>query len=820
MCLVAVSSGASSSPESRYPPRRLDGATHTCWCASTGTAATSRHSDDGRHDEEDLPSQLDPIASTSTSTLQRQQSQQQQQPQTQQQQQQQQQQPPHHHHHHHPHHHRSSRDEGEPPPGRCPSCGQKRRIEISYTIEDLDAIEPAPLESQRTPTQRTCSCDVAEAPRAAERERGDLRKYRSTDSRWGDSSFLSPDDAIWDLKKRTTEGTEFRWELHTSNTDLDLAKKTKCSYHSLTPEEKKPHDIQRGDLRKHHSAETDKWSVKVDYLQPPMHDLRKHSSDDTRMAREARFLQVPEVLPNPKPRCTCPKSKILSPSPPATVAAPVPAPAPAPAPVPTKVKTPSPKPAPVLTLPPPPPVSELLAELEQEKELEKALPAAVVTLKEPERKLYHSASLNVERPLPELPVAAAGATAATLAPTAERPELKKHASEDTRLVRRDRPKLERSHARVDSQASRKWGAKEKVASPEEGKKPRPRWALKPHFSLPVEEKKSRWRSQESTEGFKSKSLKERPKYSIRRSMSPEPDPRQMSKLDNRIVRRLISPEIMIAGAKWAPYENDSPLPKIGVKKREPAKHISEIKWTPYEGSPPQDEAGVGSVSFALPEPEETKSWSPFHNVTPTHHPPPEATPCRSDDEDFRWRILNQVSAFPIYQVPASPVKRQRSQQQYSPQPQPQPPPQQQQQQQRKSISKLRGLSKKKPFGSRARSESGRQPPQPPAQAEAGHRHPEERPAPPTVIVRAASEEPKRQRPQLTRSKALLEVPVPAGIGKRSLSEEVPRARGRDRPRAPHRARSEEAPRYDDPWYAKEGGLARQSTELREYVTTV
>ncbi|KOC70814.1 hypothetical protein WH47_02080 [Habropoda laboriosa] len=503
-----------------------------------------------------------------------------------------------------------------------------------------------------------------------------------------------------------------------------------------------------------------------------MHDLRKHSSDDTRMAREARWLQVPEVLPNPKPRCTCPKSKVLSPSPPAE---------------PKELKEPE-KPA----VPMPVPV-----------------PAVV---QEPEKKLYFSTSLTVERK--DEPVAQT---------VPEKPELKKHTSGDTRLVRteriRERPKLERSHARVDSQTSKKWGAKEKVTSPDEVKKSRPKWAMKPHFSLPVEKKESKWRSQDSTEGFKSKSLKERPKYSIRRSLSPEPDPRQMSKLDNRIIRRLISPEIAITDAKWTPYEDASPLPTIGIKKREP-KHISEIKWTPYDASPPEG-GGVGG-SFAVQEPEEQKSWSPFHNVTPTHHPPPEATPCRSDDEDFRWRILNQVSAFPIYQggwkdespektpprklpspvdlsppvwspqVPTTPVKRQRSQQ-YS------PPPVQ-----RKSIVKGRGLSKKKAL--RARSESSHQN--------------DDRLMPPTVIVRAASEEPKsRQRPQLMRSKALLEVPVTVGITKRSLSEEVPRMRARERARGPNRARSEEAPKYKDPWFANDSFTA-EITELREYVTTV
>ncbi|XP_076674645.1 uncharacterized protein LOC143372380 [Andrena cerasifolii] len=641
-------------------------------------------------------------------------------------------------------------------------------------IEDLDAIEPAPLESHRTP-QRAFSCDqAASATLSVESECAEFRTYRSAVTRWADSSFLSPDDAFWNLKKRASECSEFRWALHTSNTDLDLAKKTRCGCHSLTPDEKKSHDHPRGDLRKHHSAETDKWSVKPDYLQTPMHDLRKHSSDDTRMARDARWLQVPEALPNPKPRCTCPKSKTM-------------------------------------IMPPSSPVQE-----KEQQEPEKA------TIPKPERKLYYSTSLTVQPPEePPAPPAS----------LPQKPELKKHVSEDTRLVRpertRERPKLERSHARVDSQMSKKWGGKdkvekvEKVASPEERKKPRPKWAMKPHFSLPVEEKKSRWRgsSQESTEGFKSKSLKERPKYSIRRSLSPEPDPRQVTKLENRIVRRLISPEITIMDAKWAPYEDASPLPTVGVKKREP-KHISEIKWAPYDGSPKE-----GGGSFAVQEPEDPESWSPFHNVTPTHHPPPVATPPgRSDDEDFRWRILNQVSAFPLYQgawrdespektpprrvqspvdlsppiwspqVPTSPVKRQRSQQQYSPQP---PSPAR-----RKSLVKAR-LSTKKAL--RARSQSHQV---------------DERLAPPAVIVRAASEDPKgRQRPQLTRSKALLEVPATIGITKRSLSEDVPRTRARERPRAPNRARSEETAKYDDPWFANDG-LMGEKTELREYVTTV
>lgn len=620
-------------------------------------------------------------------------------------------------------------------------------------IEDLDAIEPAPLESQRTPT-RICSCEEVDVTTD---KYGDLRKVRSVDVRWSASSFLSPDDAIWDLRRRTSEGTEFRWELHISSTDLNISKKVRCSCHSLTPEEKKPEGMpQRGDLRKHHSAETDKWSV--ENLLMPMHDLRKHSSDDTRFAREARWLQVPDVMPNPKPRCTCPK-----------------------------VKTPAPA-SPV----------EQKPTVEPEKPVQKE-----------ERKLYYSKSLTPEE---------------STAPW-EKPEIKRQASEEPKPIRiekpRERPKLERS-AQVRSESSRKWGLKEKekekekerIRSPLESKKPlRARWAMKPHVSLPAEKKAPKWyRSQDET---KSKSLRERPKYSIRRSMSPEPDPRQVSRLENRIVRRLISPEITITSTKWAPYEDSSPLPTIGIKKRE-QKHISDIKWTPYDESP---------SDIPIEVIDETK-WSPFHNVTPTHCPPPDATPCKSDDEDFRWRILNQVAPFPLYQggwkdespektppkkmstpedlsppiwspmVPATPTAKRKSIAQLERSPECSP------MKERRS-SKPR-LTRKGAF--RAKSMA-------PTTHPLEDRLPQAGP-PPGKMVRAASEEPQRQRPQLTRSKALLEVPVPIGATKRSLSEEGPRMRPRERPRAPERARSEEVPKYDDPW------IESESSELREYVTTV
>ncbi|XP_011333060.2 serine/arginine repetitive matrix protein 1-like isoform X2 [Ooceraea biroi] len=609
-------------------------------------------------------------------------------------------------------------------------------------IEDLDAIEPAPLESQRTPT-KICSCEVVDV--TSRRERGDLRKIQSTDVRWGTGTFLSPDEAIWDLRRRTSEGTEFRWELHTSSTDLDLARKARCSCHSLTPEVKKPEGTQRGDLRKHHSAETDKWSVRPENLLTPMHDLRKHSSDDTRFAREARWLQVPDVMPNPKPRCTCPK-----------------------------VKTP----APASPMEPKPPVQEP-EKPERQKE---------------EKKLYYSKSLVPEE---------------TAVPW-EKPEIKRQVSEDPRAAKkqprssieklRERPKLERS-AQVRSESSKKWGfkekekekEKEKISSPARSKKSlRARWAMKAHVSLPAEKKAPKWyRSQDET---KSKSLRERPKYSIRRSMSPEPDPRQMSKLENRIVRRLISPEITITSTKWVPYEDSSPLPTIGMKKRG-QKHISEIKWTPYDESPSDIPVEVIDDS----------KWSPFENVTPPHCPPPEpASSPKSDDEEFRMRMLNLVAPFPLYQggwkdespektppkvttpddlsppvwspMPTTPIIKRKSiaQPEYSPE---YSPPE------HKPKTRLmrRGAIRY------AKSVAPTTHPLEDRLPQAG--------SPPTMMVRAASEDPRRLRPQLMRAKALLEVPG-MDATKRSLSEEGPRMRSRERTRVPpERARSEEVSKY-------------------------
>ncbi|XP_066587689.1 uncharacterized protein [Prorops nasuta] len=652
---------------------------------------------------------------------------------------------------------------------------------ISYTIEDLDAIEPAPLDGRR----RRCSCDLLETAGTSPLDKpshGDLRKAHSTEPEWVNTGArtLSPDDVIWDLKKHTGEGTEFRWVLHASNTDLELSKRVKCSCHSLTPAEDKSRQDsgQRGDLRKHHSAETDKWSLRPDSLTPPMHDLRKHLSDDSRMAGDsgARWtLQVPEVLPNPKPRCTCPKSKLPPPSP-----------------------TPSDQGDKKDSR-----VTEVQIEVRTELTVEKTTTTTT---------LLHSRSLTSEEPLSRFG-------------DGDKNELKRVLSEDPRPERpKERGRLERSAPIQKSVSisigSKKWDTKDNVISPKESSKKstvKSSWAMKPHFSLPVEKKESRWgRAHDSVDVPKTKSLKERQKYSIRRSMSPEPDPRQMTKLENRIVRRLISPEIKITDTKWAPYEDASPLPNIGIRRRE-QKHIGQIKWTPYDGSPSD------ASSCKLQDPEaDTKPCSPFHNVTPTHHPPPEATPCRNDDEQDRWRFLNQVSPFPLYQgawkdespektpprkfstveeIMATPVWLSRDS------PSPQSPPMQYlqpvQSPRKSSISSR--VSKKRVFG-RVRSES--------------HQLPDERflAPPPFTITRASSEEPKssRQRPQLARSKALLDVPI--GPAKRSLSEEAPRKQRDHHPRGPIRTRSEEAPKYDDPWF--EESFETESAELREYVTTV
>ncbi|CAD6227559.1 GSCOCG00001243001-RA-CDS [Cotesia congregata] len=585
--------------------------------------------------------------------------------------------------------------------GRCPDCGKKREDAISYTIEDLDAVDSAPLESPHP----------------------DLRKYRSVEtsaSRWG-SNYLSPDD-IWDLKRPSSEEiTEYRWELSTSRTDVDLNRRTKCSCHDLTPEEKRHPD--RGDLRKHHSAETDKWSLRPDHLSPP-HDLRKHSSDASGMARDgpqptAKTLKVPEVLPNPKPRCTCPKPKTLSPS----------------------------------------PVNERAQRFQDQ-----------------ENRVLFSKSLTPEEEA-----------------ASERPELKKHASEDVRPVKKERGRLVKEKAIVGSIKK----PEREVTNPDERKAQRSRWAGMTHFSLQPEKKEIKYGDP------KSKSLKEKQRYSVRRSLSPEPDPRAIVRVNSKIVKRLISPEITITDAKWAPYEGYSPLPCVGIKTREP-KRISEIKWTPYDGS--------ASELSILEVPEETEANDEYH-ITPTCHPPPRATELKeeeTDEERERWRFLNQISPFPIYQGAWKDESPEQSPQRVITPEDLEPPiwkpmepspvrartPSPVYQEPVKPVKPSKE-SKRKKFRGKAESVQSRK---------------ESLLVPPTVIVRAASEETKRQRPALTRSNAFLELPRGKGFDptKRSLSEEVPRSRAREAHRGPSRAKSEEASR--NPW-GDEG-------EVRQYVTTV
>lgn len=755
--LEAASSGASLSPESRFPPRRLDGATHICSCASPSTDATLRPSDESRHQEK-RPSQHDTTAPSTSSTHQEFPLQQQQQQQQQNQQQDQQARASH-------------QDASES--GRCVDCGKLRKLVISYTIEDLDTIGATPLESKLPP--RACSCEAISSlymgdgagPSNAEEQhhRPDLRKFRSVEPRWANASFLAPEDALeGDLPlKQSMDGNEYRWELHTSKTDVDLTRRVKCSCHNLTPEEKKPHE--RGDLRKHHSAETDKWSIPPDHLLATPHDLRKHLSDDSRMARgevAGWTLQVPEVMPNPKPRCTCPKPTIISPSP-----------------------------------------------LDDKK----------ARFQDPENRILYAKSLTTEESRPSAAAAAAAAASEI------RPELKKHASEDPRQGAKEsgrtkeRGKLVQQKAVVISTGtSKKWDVKERptaLLSPEDEartKAQRSRWAGMPHFSLPAERRDHKWRKGQDSfgEGAKSKSLKERPKYSVRRSISPEPDPRGMLRLNNRVVKRLISPEITITDAKWAPYEGHSPLPTIGIKKREP-KHLSDIKWTPYDNSPSDESFGN------LPPPEDPNR-SPFQHPTPCF-PPPLASPTHVVDEDEkeRWRFLNVISPFPLYQgawkdesPEKTPPKRYSSPEDlsppvWSPQEPATPVKRQKPPSPKKATVKGHGASRKR--GMRGRSESKHHPGSDKLQL------------PTTTLVRASSEEPKsRMRPQLLRSKALLEVPKSGAISaaKRSQSEEVPRYRSSEGWRGPSRAKSEEASRFGDPW----SSIDSESPEVRQYVTTV
>lgn len=807
--LEVASSEASLSPESRYLPRRLDKATENSWIEQQQQQQQNHiilnHSDQSQQTQEEskklqqqhdksqqhlMPSTSGTTIITTTNTIKLQQQSQQ-------------------------------KILLEPPirldqrrpstglSGRCADCGKKREDAVSYTIEDLDAVDGIPLESN-FPGQ-VCTCDTtiitstSSSPRqcsiTTSRSHHDLRKFCSVETRWP-GNYLTPDDnnGFYDLK--IANDTEYRWELHTSRTDVDLNQRTKCNCHDLSPGEKRHPD--RSDLRKHHSAETDKWSLRPDHLTTPPYDLRKHLSDASGMARElgqptSRTLQVPEVMPNPKPRCTCPKTKtslLLSPS-----QSPSPSSSPPLLPLQRSTRTPTPTP----TTPIPTPTTTSTA-ITTATVITTTTTTAITTnqidnkriqkFQDQENKINFSKSLTTDEQI--------NTDKLIINNNNNKPELKKYASADTRapLIKRERGRLVQQKAIVGT--SKKWEPKD-----DDKKIQRSKWAGMTHFSLQSEKKDFKHIDN------KSKSLKEKQRYSVRRSLSPDPDPRQILRLDSKIVKRLISPEIKItADAKWAPYEGYSPLPSMGIKKRE-TKKISEIKWTPYDGS--------ASELSILEVPEDNDDIDDYH-ITPTCHPPPCAPKLNDnydDDEEERerWRFLNQISPFPIYQgawkdvspddtpsklhkinnnnnnnnvyepsiwtpmePPPTPIKhRKPSQITYVP---PVPVKITKESKKKKLKNKTDSIQIKDDFNKFN---------------------------PPTVIIRSSSEEQKnRQRPLLTRSKAHLDIPR-KGIDatKRSHSEEVPRYRTKESHHGPSRAKSEEAAGY--PWC---------DDEVRQYVTTV
>ncbi|KAJ8681013.1 hypothetical protein QAD02_016800 [Eretmocerus hayati] len=722
--LETASTGASSSPESQYQPRRLDGATPTCWCGSPGTAATSRRSDNGQTSpsQESRLTQPDPLAAGPSSSksgslsdgIE---------PET-----------------------ANADDEGDDDEdddgagaagpssttgatttvddddddetdadsdGPCSGCGRRRPLEISYTIEDLDLLDHQQQAQQQY--QRS--------------QRTEVRKYRS---------FLSPDDALRDLRKHAAQGAEIRWELHTSRTDVDLAARGRCGCHpqSLTPQQQ-----QRGDLRKHHSAETDKWSLRPEMLG----ELRRPLSHDSRVDRDCApgwSLRVPELHANPKQRCTCPKPvRALSVSP-----------------QPSSDEGSSRRPSPWLS------------------------PSSA----------YHQPAIRSRSLTPEgVP---AGCLRSASADSLSRPVHDHEQSAYPQPLALSSPKtLEGASSRQDSRKQPKQKAL------------RSRWAMRPHLSLPAERKDSKKpKAYDDLISTKSKSLKERHKYSVRRSLSPEPD--QLLRADSRVVRRLVSPGVQLqTNQRWAPYEGYSPLPNVGVRKREPKK-LSDIRWqpcldeSPLRPSPPPPALTpeLDDTADEINEPQ--RDWSPFHNVTPTHLPPPlplaDGGAEIGDAEDaLRWRLLNQVSSFPIYQgawreetpppspKPATPVWSPQRQQQQLKQPSPPspvaPPPER-----KRSTLRLRSRKSSKLT----------------EQQQLEHQQ--------------FQQQQRKPRPKLVRSKALqlLDAPAPhhyVDPSKRSLSEEVRRySRSESTKRAlVSRAKSEDATRFDP-------------QELREYVTTV
>lgn len=593
----------------------------------------------------------------------------------------------------------------------CSDCGRQRPLEITYTIEDLDVLERQQQLLLNSAGTSTATNFTRIGPQC----------------RPGYRSFLSPDDALRDLRRHASQGAEIRWELQTSRTDVNLPGDNKrcCGCRKRRPSSQDELDrraTERPDLRKHHSAEIDKWSLRQDNE----HELRKHLSDDgagsrmdgggnRRLLLERKWtLQVPEVHENPRRRCTCPKSpRAVSPSPEASSDA-------------------------------------------------------------------SSRSLSGSR----------SGGAGVLG------------SSDDEIAQ-----IRRSISPIDQQQQAPSIVKQQPTK----RTLRRRWAEKAHQSLPaVEKRETKWIK--AFEDGKSKSLKERPKYSVRRSLSPDPDPRQVLRLESRLVRRYISPEITLKNAKWAPYEGHSPLPNVGVRGRRDVKKIADIKWQPYEETSPKQE---------LLEPDSPpKDDDEFRNITPTHLPPPLADGVKNStsEEQFRMRFLNQVSAFPIYQgawreetPPPSPKPEppiwspQKPRQQASiqqPTPSPSPPPR------KSSTFKIRSGRKK---SSRAKSQEQQQ-----------------QPLVVTTTIRASSQEGQRRRPQLQRSTAfnLLDITHPhIDPSKRSLSEEVTGIHRRSES-TKHtqmmmmrtmRAKSEDASRYMSVW---DPNKDEGNQELREYVTTV
>ncbi|KAL7307744.1 hypothetical protein TKK_0000417 [Trichogramma kaykai] len=668
---------------------------------------------------------------------------------------------------------------------RCQDCGHRRPLEISYTIEDLDTLD----QRQRQLRQSRSSGGLEVS--------SDGRRCRS---------FLSPDDALRDLRKHASQGAEIRWELHSSRSDVGQATtaSTTCGCHrsqsTLTP---RSHP-QRGDLRKHHSAEKDKWSLKPE----SEHDLRKHLSDDCRMAgssREPRWtehLQVPEVHANPRQRCTCAKRLgpvSLSPSP--------------------SDETPEDSRRPSLR------ASRSLSpeDLPQQQQLLQKRPSAT-----------DSRSLT---PVPQ----------------------------SEQQARTPSPQPQPEAQKANSKASKK----DKARIAEERKAMRSKWALKPHFSLPSEPKGHKlW----SDKDPKSKSLKERPKYSVRRSLSPDPDPRQVYRLDNRLVRKLISPEVSLVDAKWAPYEGHSPLPNVGMRRRDTKKVVHEIQWQPYESpihigksanaAAPATESSEGPLAYSTLEKQVSiygaedppKPGDEFSSVTPTHLPPPIATPQHGvssgtddDDEAFRMRMLNQVSAFPMYQgawreetPPPSPPAPDLSTPVWAPKP-PTPPPVRKQQSvravtpspppEKRSTFKLRSTSSKKKAAMRAKSQESTRQDKRRSTVKHSTRRADPRLDDQDIYQQQQQQQQQpnqRRRPQLLRSKALLLEAPTMEASKRSLSEEVrPKRRTESSVKRGlyFRAKSEDAARYN-PWlsgdeddYEYDEGVDLEA-ELREYVTTV